>query len=212
MAIEPNSLIPLELLTKLVAVGDTRPYNRGDVLVSEGDAADSVYILVSGRLKVFTCDAKGRELVYNVMRPGEFFGEMLLDGGRRSASVKSTEPSECIVVAFAEFREFMRKNPAFAEFLIVTLIQRLRHATQQSRNLALSGVYERVVDLITTEAVEHDGQRTIPATLTQQEMAARVGATREMVNHVIRDLLRGGFIAKGERGRLVLVKPLPRRW
>ncbi|WP_369981542.1 Crp/Fnr family transcriptional regulator [Xanthomonas bundabergensis] len=212
MAIEPNSLIPQELLKELVAVGDTRRYASGEVLVSEGDMADAVYILVSGKLKVFTCDSRGRELVYNVMRPGEFFGEMLLDGGRRSASVKSTEPSECVVVAFAEFREFMEKNAAFAEFLIVTLIRRLRHATSQARSLALSGVYERLVDLMNAEAVEQDGQRIIPAALTQREMSARVGATREMVNHVIRDLLRGGFIAKNGGSRLVLVKPLPGKW
>jgi CRP/FNR family cyclic AMP-dependent transcriptional regulator len=212
MVMEPNSLIPQELLKKLVAVGETRRYAPRDILVSEGDLADAVYILVSGKLKVFTCDSRGRELVYNVMRPGEFFGEMLLDGGRRSASVKSAEPSECIVIAFAEFRAFMEKNAAFAEFLIVTLIRRLRHATDQARSLALSGVYERLVDLLNAEAVEQDGQRLIPAALTQREMSARVGATREMVNHVIRDLLRGGFIAKNEGARLVLVKPLPGRW
>ncbi|MBN6110592.1 Crp/Fnr family transcriptional regulator [Xanthomonas bonasiae] len=198
---EPNSLIPQELLKKLVAVGETRRYAPRDILVSEGDLADAVYILVSGKLKVFTCDSRGRELVYNVMRPGEFFGEMLLDGGRRSASVKSAEPSECIVIAFAEFRAFMEKNAALAEFLIVTLIRRLRHATDQARSLALSGVYERLVDLLNAEAVEQDGQRLIPAALTQREMSARVGATREMVNHVIRDLLRGGFIAKNEGAR-----------
>jgi len=201
MVMEPNSLIPQELLKKLVAVGETRRYAPRDILVSEGDLADAVYILVSGKLKVFTCDSRGRELVYNVMRPGEFFGEMLLDGGRRSASVKSAEPSECIVIAFAEFRAFMEKNAALAEFLIVTLIRRLRHATDQARSLALSGVYERLVDLLNAEAVEQDGQRLIPAALTQREMSARVGATREMVNHVIRDLLRGGFIAKNEGAR-----------
>ena len=82
---------------------------------------------------------------------------MLLDGGRRSASIKSTDPAGCVVVALTEFREFMEKNAALTEFLIVTLMKRLRHTTSQARSLALSVVYERLVELMNAEAVEQDG-------------------------------------------------------
>ncbi len=212
MANDSAQLIPDELLGELAAPGGLRSFKKGELLVSEGDVAESVFVLVIGRLKVFTRDAKGRELVYNDMRPGEFFGEMLLDGGVRSASVKATEPAACIEIGFSELRNFMGQNPAFAEFVILTLIRRLRHATHQVRGLALNGVYERVVDFMKSEAVEQEGHLVIPSSLTQQEMASRVGATREMISHVVRDLHRGGFLAKDGRRRLVLIKEPPKRW
>lgn len=200
------------MLSDLAQRGDLRSFSRREQVIAEGDPSDLLYILVTGQLKVFTRDEKGRELVYNILQPGEFFGEMFLDGGPRSASVTALVDSQCIAVDHAEIRCFMKAYPEFAECLALKLIERLRHATQQTKGLALSGVYERTALLLNEVALDEGGELVISATLTQQEIADRVGATREMINHILRDLIRGGFLFKSEDRRMVIAKSLPKHW
>jgi CRP/FNR family cyclic AMP-dependent transcriptional regulator len=197
------------LLAALSARGDLQTYARGAVLINEGEVSDGIFILIAGELKVFTRDRRGRELVYNVLRPGEFFGEMFLDGGARSASVKAVSTSLCAVVGPEQFRSFMHDYPEFAESLVFKLIARVRRATEQTRSLALHGVFERVVALLNDLAEETDGERSIANALTQQDIADRIGATREMVNQVIRNLVRSGHLVRAEGRRLVIAKELP---
>lgn len=206
-----NSLSP-ELISQLTLRGDARRYGRNELLIVEGEASDALYVLISGQLKVFTQDSKGRELVYNILHPGEFFGELFLDGGPRSASVKAVVDSQCILVDHATIRDFMKSYPEFAESLVHKLIARVRHATQLSKSLGLQGVYERTIDLLNELAFSEGEIHVVPPTLTQQEIADRVGATREMINHVLRDLVRGGFLSRDEKRRLVFAGALPRRW
>jgi len=201
-----------KLLADLAGHGSLRRFARGEVLISEGDVSDALYVLVTGKLKVFTSDFKRRELIYNILEPGEFFGEMFLDGGLRSASVKAVEDSDCVVIGEAKFREFMAAYPEFAERLVIKLIGRVRHATRQIKGLALDGVYERMAVLINLIPLDAQGERVIPRELTQQEIANRVGATREMINHLFRDLVRGGFLVKEGRMRTIVAKELPQHW
>lgn len=202
-----------ELLSQLAQCGDAQWYGRNQMLIVEGSVSDALYILIAGQLKVFTQDSKGRELVYNILQPGEFFGELFLDGGLRSASVKAVVDSQCIVIDHMAIRGFMKTYPEFAECLVYKLIARLRHATQLSKSLALHDVYERTVDLLNQVALNEPGDiRVVPSSMTQQEIADRVGATREMINHILRDLTRGGFLARDEKKRLVFTKMLPKRW
>lgn len=201
-----------ELLSQLALYGDAKRYGRNELLISEGAVSDALYVLVTGQLKVFTKDSKGRELVYNILQPGEFFGELFLDGGPRSASVKAVSDSQCIVIDHVAIRSLMKAYPEFAECLVHKLIARLRHATQLSRSLALHGVYERTIDLLNQVAFLEQDVRVIPLAVTQQEIADRVGATREMINHVLRDLIRGGFLSRDEKKRLVFNGTLPKRW
>ncbi|GHC08843.1 Crp/Fnr family transcriptional regulator [Thermomonas carbonis] len=203
---------PPELLAQLAANGDTHQFATGDVLFQEGDASETLYVLVTGRLKVYSTKENGREVVYNTLDPGEVLGEMFLDGGTRSASVKAVAPSECLIVDGDQIRELMRAHPQFAECLVLQLISRLRLATRKIRGLALDGVYERVAALLEESAIEVATERSVPRHLTQLEIANQVGATRVMVNHILRDLIRGGFVLKDERHRMTIVKPLPKRW
>jgi CRP/FNR family cyclic AMP-dependent transcriptional regulator len=116
------------------------------------------------------------------------------------------------VVGSDAFRGFLRNYPDFAEFLVQKLIARVRHATGQLRSLAMKDVYQRATGLLNDLAVDCGDVRAIDKAITQQEIANRIGATREMVNHVIRDLVRGGFLVRdGERG-MILVKELPKNW
>ena len=200
-----------QLLTRLSAHGNPRTFARGEVLIEEGEKSDSLFILLAGELRVFTRGDNGRELVYNVLRPGEFFGELFLDGGPRSASVKAVTTSTCIVVERDEFRAFMRNYPEFAECLVMKLIERVRHATEQLRSLAMKDVYSRVIALLNETAVDDEGVRILDKTVTQQEIADRVGATREMVNHVFRELVRSGSLVRDDK-RMVIARELPKSW
>ena len=200
------------LLAALSGDGRVRSLAPGEVLFHEGDASDAMYLLLSGRLKVYACNDSGREVVYNVLERGQLLGEMLLDGGQRSASVRALEASDCLVVDSGDVHELLHAHPEFAEVLVLGLIARLRHATRTIRGMALEGVCERVVALLEEVAVGDEGHREVPRALTQIEIARRVGASREMVNQVLRDLVRGGFIHKDRAHRMNLLKPLPARW
>lgn len=204
--------MPSNLLASPALHGEIRRYAAGEPVLNEGDLCDALYVLVSGQLTVFTEGPKQRELIYNVLEPGEFFGEMSLDGEARSASVRAAIDSECIVIKNDRVRALLREEPAFAEALVMKLIGRLRQATGSIRSLALEGVYERTIRLLEHTAVAEGDVFRIPPGLTQTEIASRIGATREMVNHVMRDLIRGGFIAKLGNRRMTIVKALPRRW
>lgn len=212
MQTETKSLLSDELLSELAERGDLRSYPRGEILIQEGEQSDALYILIAGRVKIFTRDERGRELIYNVLSAGEYFGEMFLDGGSRSASAKAVTAVECVLVGPEAFRGFLNTYPEFAESLVLTLIARVRHATQQIRSLALSGVYERTVQLLNRLAVDEDGARMLPVAMTQQEMAERIGATREMVNQIMQGLVRGGFLSRAGDRRLVIAKELPKQW
>ncbi len=204
--------LPAPVLDAATAVGGLRRLAAGDTLFHEGEASDTVYVLLSGSLKVFSRNENGREVVYNVLSPGEMLGEMVLDGGPRSASVQALEASECLAIEGDDVRGLLREHPEFAEVLVLKLIARLRHATRTIRGMALDGVYERVVALLERAAVDVGGQRRVPRSLTQVEIARRVGAGREMVHHVLQGLIQGGYIHKDRGHQMTLLKPLPPRW
>jgi CRP/FNR family cyclic AMP-dependent transcriptional regulator len=139
MSIPDGSKISPELLAKLSDRGGQRTYARGELLIREGEASTDVYILLAGELRCFTTDDKGRELDFNTMTPGEFFGELSLDGGLRTASVQATSGAICVVVAQADVQAFLGEYPEFAEALVMSLIARVRRATLQAKSLGLEG-------------------------------------------------------------------------
>lgn len=200
------------LQAELLTHGTIRRYTAGDILFREGDESDSLLVLVAGQLKVYSIGSNGREVVYNVLEPGEMLGEMLLDGGPRSASVRAITDTECSMLDAAAVSSLLREAPDFAEYLVLKLIGRVRQLTRKTRSLALHGVYERVVMLLEEQAVPDGDVRRVPRILTQQEIANRIGASREMVSGVLRDLIRGGFIHKDSAHRMTIMKKPPKHW
>ncbi|NKI96436.1 MULTISPECIES: Crp/Fnr family transcriptional regulator [unclassified Rhizobacter] len=201
-----------ESLGLLSARGEQRRYRKGVLLIQEGDHGDTLFILLSGRVKAFSMDDRDREIVYGVYGPGEYLGEMSLDGGPRSASIITLEPTVCSVVTRHTLRQHIAERPEFAFELISRVIHRARLATHSARSLALLDVYGRVAQLLTDLAVtEPDGTRVIRERLTHQEIASRVGCSREMVSRLLKDLDAGGHIAVS-RTQIVLKRPLPARW
>lgn len=176
------------------------------VFINEGDAADSAFVILSGRVKVFASDADGNEIVLNVCGPGECIGDMALDGGPRSASVITLDRVACAVVTRDALREAVANDPDFALLLISTLIRRNRLATSKIKGLALQGVRERVHALLQGLAVERDGLRIVGEKLSQTEIAHRVGASRDMVGRVFKELQQDGAI-RVERRQITLLAP-----
>jgi len=189
----------------------TRTFPKNTVVVSEGDGTDSLYIIVSGRVRIFVSDEKGKEIVLGNAGPGEYFGEMVLDEGPRSASVMTLEPTRFLVVPKEDFMEFVAKSPEFSLHLIRKLIRRVRTLTNDVKSLALMDVYGRVARMLLDLAVERDGTLVIEGRLTQQEMANRVGASREMISRILTDLASGGYITVA-RDRITIARALPRAW
>jgi CRP/FNR family cyclic AMP-dependent transcriptional regulator len=198
-------------LEAIASTGVVRGYPPGTVLINEGDEGDSLYIVLAGRLKVYASNAAGKEVVIDFHGPGEYVGEMSLDGAPRSASVVAVEHSTCAVVSRVLFREFVVAHPDFALHLIGKLIERTRLATENIKSLALSDVYGRLVRLLTTLAVDQGGRRFVPEKLTQQDIAERIGSSRDMVSRLMKDLAAGGYLAV-EDHTITLLRKLPPAW
>jgi CRP/FNR family transcriptional regulator, cyclic AMP receptor protein len=188
-----------------------RVFPRNAVVVNEGDRTDSLYVILSGRVRIFLADDEGHEVTLGTQAAGEYFGEMILDEGPRSASVMTLEPCRFAIVSKEAFTDFLAAHPQFTVLLIRKLIHRARALTANVRSLALLDVYGRVARLLLDLAVERDGRRVIPERLTQQDVATRVGASREMVSLIFRDLSAGGYISV--EGRTITInKEPPRHW
>jgi CRP/FNR family cyclic AMP-dependent transcriptional regulator len=198
-------------LKAIAKEGVVRTFPKGSILINEGDTSESLFIVLAGRVKVYASNAAGREIVLSFFGPGEYVGEMSLDGSPRSASVMTVEPTTCAVVTRASFREFVLAHPEFAMHLIGKLIQRVRTTTENVKSLALSDVYGRLVRLLSTLAVERDGVMCVPEKLTQQDIAERVGASRDMISRLLKDLVGGGYLSIQERTITILKKP-PAGW
>jgi CRP/FNR family cyclic AMP-dependent transcriptional regulator len=195
----------------LLAGARIQRYRANVVILQEGDFGDTLYIILSGRAKVFVTGDEGREIVLDVHGPGECMGELALDGGPRSASVITLEPTVCAVVTRAALREHIARCPDFAFALLAKLIGRVRRATSSVKSLALQDVYGRVTRLLGELAVERNGHRVIDERLTHQDIAERVGSSRAMVSRLLRDLSKGGYIDVHGR-RIEIKKVLPTSW
>jgi CRP/FNR family cyclic AMP-dependent transcriptional regulator len=188
-----------------------RTYPKQAIIVSEGDETDSLYVVLSGRVKIYLADEHGKELILAIKGPGQYFGEMVLDGEPRSASVMTLEPSQFAILSRADFRAFLVTHAEVALQLIHNLIRVARGLNHSVRNLAMLDVYGRVARILLDLAVERDGKLVIPERLTQKDIAARVGASREMINRILRDLTTGGYVSVQD-GRITINKAPPARW
>lgn len=191
--------------------GIVRSYPKNAVIVSEGDTTDSLYVILEGRVKAFVSDQDGRQVVLSTQGTGEYFGELVLDEGPRSASIMTLTPCRFLVVQKGDFRNFLLQNPAFALSLIEKLIARIRSLTASVKSLALMDVYGRVARLLLELAEEANGGFVISQRLTQQDIASRIGASREMVSRILKDLSSGGYLTQSRTGFVLHRKP-PEHW
>jgi CRP/FNR family transcriptional regulator, cyclic AMP receptor protein len=200
------------LLAQLTERGITKTYRKHSLLILQGESGDQIYIVVSGRVRAFSTGHNFREITHGEYGPGEYFGEMSLDGGLRSASVETMEPTKCAVISRQTLRSFIQENPEFAFEVIAKLIQRIRNATDKTASLALSDVYGRLVLFLATNADPPiDGCRKINKQVSHQDIANSIGCSREMVSRLLKDLEAGAYLKNTDR-RIYLLKNLPKSW
>jgi CRP/FNR family cyclic AMP-dependent transcriptional regulator len=200
-------------LAALARLGQVQAYRKGAILIEEGDRGDTIYIILAGRLRAFSTNLEqDREITYGSYGPGEYVGELGLDGGPRTASVVADEPSICARVTRPTLEDFIAENPAFAFELLTKVMRLARMATLTARQLALNDVYGRIKLLLESLAPPGAGSGWVEVPgLRQSEIAARVGCTPSMVSRVMKDLATGGHVvAQGPSLKLKL--PLPARW
>ncbi len=189
-----------------------RTYPKHTILLSEGDNSDSLYVILSGRVKVYLNDENGKEAIINYQEAGEYFGELsLIDDSRRSASIMTVEKSSMAIMPKQVFHQVLQDNPDIAIHLLKDMVHRVRTLTDEIKSLALSDVYGRLSKTLLSLATERDGLLVIERAVTQQELANRIGSSREMVCRIIKDLVKGGYITTGQN-HYTINKPLPARY
>ncbi len=198
---------------ELARRGEVRSYPKGSVLIREAEEGGALYVVLAGRVKVYVSDSDGRELIVGHYGPTEYVGEMSLDGEPRSASVSALEATVCVVVDRDALRAAIAAEPDIALEMLSRAFRRTRSATTHLKNLALMDVYGRVARLLLSlEYVpEADGLSWSRERLTQQEIARRVGASRDMISRILKDLRTGGYVRQQER-RFTIIRHPPARW
>ena len=193
-----------EHLEQLAAAVTRHKFARDSIVVRAGEAADRMYLVIGGRFKVALGDEQGREVILGILGAGDAFGEMsLIDDAPRSATVTSLEPCEVLVLGRSTFRRFLEEDFMLCLSVMRCLIDRVRHANQQIGGLAMLDVRGRVARTLQDLAVTKYGQRVIER-VSRQDIAKMIGASREMVSRVMRQLEANGTIER--RGATLLLR------
>ncbi len=190
----------------------TRNYPANSILINEGDQTDSLYVILEGEVKCYCSDENGKEVILNILGPGEYFGELsLVDDEPRSASVMTLKPTKAMIISKQNFKQCLADNSELAFNLIRNLTRQVRGLTDSVKNLALMDVYGRVARTLLDLADDIDGKQVIEQKLTHQDIANMVGASREMVSRILKDLSRGGYITTDKKS-ITINEKLPSGW
>jgi len=192
------------------AVATEKHYPKSAVVLTEGEMGDSLYMIQTGKVKVFIGDEEGREIILKILGPGDFFGEMsMIDKQPRSASVTTLEPSVFLVLSHAAFEKCVEQAPKIGNMVMQVLAQRVREADRKIGTLALMDVYGRVASTLLELSVYNNGKLVVGEKLSQQDLANMVGASREMVNRILKDLTDRGFISIESKSITIINRELP---
>ena len=192
-------------LALLARVVSRKSFARGSLILAAGDPTDSLYILISGRIKVFMSDLEGKEVILAILGPNEFFGEMgLIDDSPRSANVVALEACELVCISKPDFKRCLAENLDMAMTVMRGLVKRLRAADNQIGSLALMDVFGRVARLLLDTAEVVDGEKVVTKKLSKQDIARMIGASREMVSRVMKHLQAAGYIEV--RGDTIVIR------
>lgn len=183
-----------------------RRYKRGEVIVEQGKKSNFLAIVLTGRARVITQDSRGREVILATMSPGDYVGEMsLIDNQPHSATVRAEVQTDVLILGRVEFARCLPENTSMAYAVMKGLVQRLRHADRKIESLALMDVYGRVARaLLEFAQTDKDGQLVIRERVSRQDVAKMIGASREMVSRVMKDLEDRGFIEVADDGSTLI--------
>ncbi len=209
--ISPYNELDEEDLTDLVRIATKRHYKKNTMVIIQGDDTDSLYILLDGKMKVFIEDDTGKELTVRLLNSGDSFGELALIGEfPRSANVQALSNSTVFTISKNDYMQFLGSHPKMAMSMIRSLANMVRETTEELRHIALSDVYGRIAYTLEKHAVDRNGERCIPK-FTHREIANMIGASREMVSKVMKELEKGEYVTVEEK-QYVMRRELPARW
>lgn len=199
-------------LAAMSQLASVKTYPKNTIIITEGDSSDSLYGVLSGKVKVYLSDDEGKEIIINILTKGDYFGELaLIDEAPRSASVMTSEETRLIAISKQSFEDCLAAHPSIALRVIKGLSARLRNLTENVKSLALMDVYGRVARTLLDLAEEEDGKMVIRQRLTQRDIANMVGASREMVSRILKDLSIGGYITIKNK-TITINEKLPPGW
>lgn len=183
-----------------------RRFKRGEALVEQGQKSNALFILLTGRARVVTSDSRGREVILASLAQGDYLGEMsIIDNEPHSATVRAEVQTDVLMLGRAEFARCLTENASMSLVVMRGLVKRLRHADRKIESLALLDVYGRVAHALLDFAVaDAQGQLLIKEKISRQDLAKMVGASREMVSRVMKDLEERGFIEALPNGATLL--------
>ena len=183
-----------------------RRFKRGEMIVEQGKKTNALFILLNGRARVVSTDSRGREVILATLQPGDHIGEMsLIDNEPHSATVRAEVQTDVLMLGRNEFARCLPENSSMAYAVMRGLVQRLRHADRKIESLALLDVYGRVARALLEFSVdEGQGERVIREKISRQDIAKMVGASREMVSRVMKDLEERGYIQTLDNGSVVI--------
>ena len=183
-----------------------RRFKRGEALVEQGQKSDALFILLTGRARVVTSDSRGREVILATLAQGDYLGEMsIIDNEPHSATVRAEVATDVLMLGRAEFARCLTENASMSLVVMRGLVKRLRHADRKIESLALLDVYGRVAHALLDFAVaDAQGQLLVKDKISRQDLAKMVGASREMVSRVMKDLEERGFIEALPSGATLL--------
>lgn len=185
-------------------------YKRGEVLVEQGQKSNALAILLTGRARVMSADSRGREVILATLGPGDYIGEMsIIDNEPHSATVRAEVQTDVLLLGRADFARCLAENASMSLVVMRGLVKRLRHADRKIESLALLDVYGRVAHALLEFAVQDvQGQWIIREKISRQDLAKMVGASREMVSRVMKDLEERAFIQTLPNGVTLLKERL----
>jgi len=199
-------------LAEIEQHGTVKSFRKNTIVINQDDETYSLYVILSGSVRVFISGEDGREAVLNHQSAGDYFGDLaLIDKQPRVASVMTTEASRFMIISREDFMACLSKNPEIAINLIKPMTSRMRMLARNVSNLALLDVYGRVARVLLEQAEEQEDGEMITEKLTQQEIADMVGASRAMVSRILKDLKAGGYISVAKK-RITIHQKLPSRW
>jgi CRP/FNR family transcriptional regulator/CRP/FNR family cyclic AMP-dependent transcriptional regulator len=203
--------LPGDTLQRLVAIAQRRSYRRGELIVRQGDPGDTFFVITDGEVKVLVGAQTGDQAMVAIFGPGDCFGELsLIDGEPRSASVEAIDHVETIILWRRDFMDFVDANPQFMKRLLMTLANRIRHTSELAADLAFLDIAGRLAKTLLDLARDHgrqvDGATEIELPMTQTDLAAMVGATRESVNKLLSWFEERGGIERHGR-QITVVDP-----
>lgn len=210
--IELFSGLPKNALAELCRLMKQVSFKKNSVIITQGEKTRSLFVITSGRLKVFANNEDGDQTIFTFMGAGDFFGELsLLDNAPRSASVIAVEDSTGYSLDYHNFNTFLNDHPEVCQPLFKALTTRIRQMDNTICNLSSRDIYGRLIQILYKEAEPQDNGKLITLRFTHQDLAEMIGSSREMVSRILTDLRKGGYISI-EQKRIIIEKKLPEHW